>query len=120
MFTDWVEVTREDGETVGWLEPLDPEYALLRPRDVLGHVAGPDAEWVPAEECLVELGLAHVAEAWHLDGGPLDLSILEVSAAGIVVGDRLKTKALVDTGRIVVAWPDTEGRLSPGGSRASA
>lgn len=114
MSQDWVKVTREDGETVGWLEPLDAEYALLRPRDVLGHVAGPDAEWVPAEECLQELGLAHVAEAWHLDGDPRALSIVELSSAGIWVGDRMLTKALAPTERVMVAWPDTAGRLSRG------
>ncbi|MDR2254676.1 MAG: hypothetical protein LBE25_01525 [Arthrobacter sp.] len=108
---EWVRVTREDGETVGWLEPLDAGYELLRPRDVLGHPAGPDAAWVEAEESVQECGLSHLAREWTLDGEPTRLALLEVSPRGIVVAPALQTKALVPAERTVVSWPDTAGRL---------
>lgn len=108
---DWVRVNREDGETVGWLEPLDAGYASLRPRDVLGHVAGEDAGWIEAEEAVHRVGLAHVAEEWLLDGGEERFVILEVTPTEIVLGNALASKALVRAERRSIAWPDTGGRL---------
>ena len=108
---EWVRVTREDGETVGWLEPLDDGYELLRPRDVLGHVVAEDAEWVEAEEAVQERGLSHLAERWLLDGDERLLAIVEVSPQGISVADWMSSRALFDSTTVTVAWPDTAGRL---------
>lgn len=108
---EWVRVTREDGETVGWLEPLDAGYERLLPRDVLGHPAGEPTEWVEGEERLQEIGLRHLAEEWLLDGAPTRLALLEVSPQGIVVAPALQTKALAPAERTRVDWPDLDGRL---------
>lgn len=109
---EWVRVNREDGETVGWLEPLDAAYGSLRPRDVLGHVAGPDGDWEATESLLNERGLAFLTQEWVLDGGEERLSILEVSPLGIVVSSALRAKALLPAERITLPWPDESGRLA--------
>lgn len=113
---EWVRVTRDDGETVGWIEPLDLGYESLQPRDVLGHPVGEPCEWVEAEERLQEKGLAHLAQPWWLDGAPSDLAVIEVSPHGILLAGWLETKALVDSPRHQVVWPDVAGRLSPAAS----
>lgn len=104
-------VTREDGETVGWLEPLDDGYELLRPRDVLGHVVAEDAAWVEAEEAVQARGLSHLAERWLLDGDQRPLAVVEVSPQGIRVADWMSSRALFDSTATTIAWPDVQGRL---------
>lgn len=109
----WVSVTREDGEPVGYLEPLDEEYATLQPRSLLGHAVGDPGDFLTGEVRLLDRGIGELAEHWRLTDPPLPnpLSILEVSPDGIVVADTLATKALIATDRIHVDWPDARGRL---------
>jgi len=107
----WVRVTREDGETVGWLEALDAGYELLRPRDVLGHVVAADAGWAEAEEAVQARGLSHLAERWTLDADPRHLAIVEVTPERIVVADWMRSRALAPSESISLPWPDCEGRL---------
>lgn len=119
--SDWVAVTREDGETVGWIQPLDPGFETVQARSVLGHAVGGPADYVAAEEVLVERGIAELAGHWHLGAGtrPVrgDLAILEVSAHGIVVADAMLVKALVPCERFTVPWPDVERLLEPAAGR---
>ncbi|MER8026162.1 hypothetical protein [Glutamicibacter protophormiae] len=114
----WVSVQRDDGETVGYLDPADPEYTLVTPRNVLGHAVADACGYLDGEQLLLERGISEVMTAWVLDSGSRDatelLTILEVSPHGIVLANALQTKALQPTERIHVPWPDVQHRLAPG------
>lgn len=111
----WITVTRDDGETVGYLEPLTPDYGTVQARSVIGHPVGEPGDYMDAEEILCERGISELMETWELRGQDAgvrkNLSILEVSPHGIVVADALLTKALVPTEKFTVRWPDTDGML---------
>lgn len=113
----WVGVQRDDGETVGYLDPADPDYHLVTPRNILGHAVAEDCEYLDGEQLLVERGISELMNAWVLDSGAREatdlLSILEVSPHGIVLANALQTKALQPAARIHVPWPDVEHRLAP-------
>lgn len=113
----WIAVTREDGETVGYLEAVTPDYDVVQPRSVLGHVAGEPCNYLAGEELLCERGIAELMQHWRLKdargalAGPL--AILEVSPHGIVVADALLVKALAPSEKTTVSWPDVEHCLEP-------
>ena len=113
----WVAATREDGETVGHLEPLDEDFELVQPRSLLGHPVGALTDYCAAVERLVERGIGELAGLWTLDAGTAHTlhreGIVELSRDGIVVADALLTKALSPTARHRIPWPDLEGRLRP-------
>lgn len=114
--SQWVTVTRDDGETVGYLEPVTEDYDRVQPRSILGHAVGEPTEYTQGEAMLCERGIAELMDPWHLSGATHTLagglSILEVSPHGIVVADALLTKALVPAERFTVPWPDTEELLT--------
>ncbi|WP_350348732.1 hypothetical protein ABIQ69_02020 [Agromyces sp. G08B096] len=110
--SDWVAVTRDDGETVGYLDSQSPDYDPVVPRNRLGHAVGEPQSYVDAEELLISRGIGELAEHWSLDGGGQALAIAELSPAGIVLRDALLAKALVPTEDVRVAWPDLDGRLT--------
>lgn len=107
----WLAVTREDGETVGYLEPVTDDYADVIPRNRLGHALGGSHDYHTAEELVLDRGLRALAEHWLLDGGDTELTITELSPAGIVLRDAYLTKALVPLMPVYVPWPDTTERL---------
>jgi hypothetical protein len=107
----WLAVTREDGETVGYLEPVTDDYADVIPRNRLGHAVGDVRDYHAAEELVLDRGLGELAEHWLLDGEGAELTISELSPAGIVLRDAYLTKALVPLESVHVPWPDTAGRL---------
>ena len=107
----WLAVTREDGETVGYLEPLTDDYADVIPRNRLGHAVGEAQDYHAAEELVLERGLRELAEYWVLDGEGPELTVIELSPDGIVLRDALLSKALAPTKRVDVPWPDTAQRL---------
>lgn len=107
----WLAVTREDGETVGYLEPVTDDYADVIPRNRIGHALGTPHCYHAAEELVLDRGLRELAEHWLLDGGNTELTIIELSPAGIVLRDAYLTKALVPLASVHVPWPDTAGRL---------
>lgn len=113
---DWVSVTREDGETVGYLEPLTEDYDRVQPRTLLGHALGSPGEFEEGEERLAAHGISELAEQWVLDadteGEVAGLTIVELSPQGVRLADYLATKGLMATENLEVAWPDVEGRLS--------
>ena len=82
----WIKVTREDGEIVGYIEPVTGDYGVVQPRTVLGHSIGDPCEYVEGEDLLIE----------H----------------GIVLADYLEAKALVVDKKITIEWPDLHQRLS--------
>lgn len=110
----WQPITRgSDRETVGYLEPFDPDYSMVQPRSVLGHPIGEPCDFVTGEDRLLEHGIREIAEHWQLIDPELPnaLAILEVSPEGIIVADAMETKALVPTERFRVEWPDIAQRL---------
>ena len=107
----WLAVTREDGETVGYLEPVTEDYADVIPRNRLGHAVGDVCDYHAAEELVLDRGLRELAEHWLLDGAGAELAISELSPAGIVLRDAYLAKALVPLEAVHVPWPDTAGRL---------
>ena len=107
----WLAVTREDGETVGYLEPLTDDYADVLPRNRLGHAVGDVCDYHAAKELVLDRGLRELAEHWLLDGKGAELAISELSPAGIVLRDAYLAKALVPLEPVHVPWPDTAGRL---------
>ena len=107
----WLAVTREDGETVGYLEPVTDDYADVIPRNRLGHAVGDAQDYHAAEELVLDRGLRELAEHWLLDGADVELAISELSPAGIVLRDAFLAKALVPLEPVHVPWPDTAGRL---------
>ncbi|TAP27637.1 hypothetical protein [Arthrobacter sp. S41] len=114
--SDWVSVQREDGETVGYLQPVTPDYSLVIPRNILGHAIAEPHEYSAAEYLLEERGIAELMSNWRLDAQEQEkteeLTILEVSPLGIVLANALRVKALEATERIHVMWPDVEQRLT--------
>lgn len=115
--TTWVSVQREDGETVGYLDPADPDYQRVTPRNVLGQAVADDCDYLDGEQLLVERGISELMNYWVLDAGSCDatelLSIVEVSPRSIVLANALRAKALQPAERIHVPWPDVEHRLAP-------
>lgn len=107
----WLAVTREDGETVGYLEPVTDDYADVIPRNRLGHAVGGACDYHVAEELVLDRGLRELAEHWLLDGEGPELTVIELSPDGIVLRDAFLAKALAPTKRVHVPWPDTAGRL---------
>lgn len=107
----WLAVTREDGETVGYLEPVTDDYSDVIPRNRLGHAVGEAGDYHAAEELVLDRGLRELAEHWLLDGEGPELTVIELSPDGIVLRDAFLSKALVPTKRVHVPWPDTPGRL---------
>jgi hypothetical protein len=107
----WLAVTREDGETVGYLEPLTDDYAEVIPRNRLGHAVGEAQDYHAAEELVLDRGLRELAEYWELDGEGPELTVIELSPDGIVLRDAFLSKALVPNKRVHVPWPDTAKRL---------
>ena len=103
----WIAVTREDGETVGYLEPVTPDYDVVQPRSVLGHVAGEPIDYLAGDELLCERGIFDLIQPWQLKDAPDALSgplaILEVSPHGIVVADALLVKALAPSEKTTVS-----------------
>lgn len=114
--SQWITVTRDDGETVGYLEPVTEDYDRVQPRSILGHSVGEPTDYAQGEALLGERGIAELMDYWHLSGATQalsgDLSILEVSPHGIVVADALLTKALAPAERFTVSWPDTDELLT--------
>ena len=114
--SDWITVTREDREAVGYLEPVTEDYDVVQPRTLLGHRAGEPTDIESGEERLREHGIGELAEVWDLDAGKAahvrSLAILEVSPHGIVVADATATKALAGPVPITVPWPDLAERLT--------
>ena len=110
-------MTREDGETVGYLEPLTPDYDVVQPRSLLGHLVGEPSDYLAGEELLCERGISELMQPWQLNDAPDALSgplaILEVSPHGIVVADALLVKALAPGEKATVRWPDIEHCLTP-------
>ena len=107
----WLAVTREDGETVGYLEPVTDDYADVIPRNRLGHAVGESSDYHAAEELVLDRGLRELAEHWLLDSEGPELTVIELSPDGIVLRDAFLAKALAPTKRVHVPWPDTAGRL---------
>lgn len=114
----WASVTREDGERVGYLEPLSEDYSSVQPRTVLGHKLGEPCEYIEGEDALIEHGIFELAEKWTLDSGTnaqvKNLTIVELSPHGIVLADYYSSKA-VEAGErrlITVQWPDLNHRLT--------
>lgn len=113
----WLAVTREDGETIGYLEPLTDDYAEVIPRNRLGHAVGEAQDYHAAEELVLDRGLRELAEPWLLDGAGPELTVIELSPDGIVLRDAFLSKALAPTERVQVPWPDTTQRLRPAPAR---
>jgi len=107
----WLAVTREDGETVGYLEPVTDDYADVVPRNRLGHAVGEVSDFHAAEELVLDRGLRELAEHWLLDGVGPELTVIELSPDGVVLRDAFLSKALAPTERVHVPWPDTAERL---------
>jgi len=107
----WLAVTRDDGETVGYLEPVTDGYADVIPRNRLGHAVGEVGDYHAAEELVLERGLGELAEHWLLDGEGPELTVIELSPDGIVLRDAFLSKALSPTKGVHVRWPDTTKRL---------
>lgn len=108
----WLAVTRDDGETVGYLEPVTDDYAEVVPRNRLGHAVGAATDYDTAEELVLDRGLRELAEHWLLDDAGAELTITELSPAGIVLRDAYVSKALA-TVATRIPWPDTTHRLRP-------
>lgn len=109
----WLAVTRDDGETVGYLEPLTPDYGRVQPRTRLGHALGGPAGYEDGEERVLGSGLGDLAQPWLLDGAGAPLAIAELSPAGVVLRDALLSKALLPAPEVRVDWPDVAERLRP-------
>lgn len=112
----WIAVTREDGETVGYLDPVTEDYGTVQPRNTLGHPVGEGpVDYLDGEELLIERGISELAEQWLLDDGggelPGALTVVELSTRGIVVADYYESKGLTAEKKVVVSWPDTARRL---------
>jgi len=107
----WLAVTREDGETVGYLEPVTDDYADVVSRNRLGHAVGEVSDFHAAEELVLDRGLRELAEHWLLDGVGPELTVIELSPDGVVLRDAFLSKALAPTERVHVPWPDTAERL---------
>ena len=117
----WIKVTREDGEIVGYIEPVTENYGTVQPRTVLGHSIGDPCEYVEGEDLLIDHGIAELAERWTLDAGTAaevsNLTIVELSPHGIVLADYLDSKALTVDKKITIEWPDLHQRLTLSGTQ---
>ncbi|UYQ76352.1 hypothetical protein OF385_09865 [Glutamicibacter sp. JL.03c] len=115
--SQWISVQRDDGETVGYLEPLTVDYDIVQPRSILGHAVSGPCDYSEGEELIQDRGIGELMLPWILDGHAAgraqELSIIELSAQGIVLGNALHAKALAPTDPIVLPWPDVDGRLKP-------
>lgn len=82
----WIPHRREDGELVGWIEPVGDGFV---PFDLLGRPrAEAPIDWLPAEETLEEIGIGYLADIYALrvdDGGWVRARIVEVSTTDIGV-----------------------------------
>lgn len=113
----WMKVARSgDGEIVGYLAPLAPDWSEVQPYNLLGHAVGGPTDFLAGEERLLERGISELAERWQLRDPDPELCngvvILEVSQDGIVVAHADLTKALVFGKRLTVPWPDVAGALA--------
>lgn len=81
--SDWLRITREDGEAVGFLVPLTPDYGNIQPRSVLGHEIGDPCDYYAGEQRLITRDIGELASTWRLLAAPPglegQLAILEVS-----------------------------------------
>jgi len=111
----WVRLTREDGEAVGYVEPVTADYGVVQPRNLLGHCVGGPVDFVEAEDLLVKRGISELAARWVLSGAgdevDGDVAILEVSPDGIVVAPADLAKVGTHALRVRVDWPDVAGVL---------
>lgn len=107
----WLAVTRDDGETVGYLDPVTADYGEVVPRSRLGHAVGDVQDFHAAEELVLGRGLRELTETWLLDGVGAPLAIIELSPHGIALRDALSSKALIPSPTVTVDWPDTSRRL---------
>lgn len=115
--TSWASVQREDGETVGYLDPVDADFERVVPRNVLGHAIADPTDYFTGEELLIDRGISELMHEWIITAGDhadsARMSILEVSPNGIILADALLTKALAPTPRLEIQWPDTTHILKP-------
>ncbi|WP_427869323.1 hypothetical protein [Leucobacter luti] len=82
----WIEHRREDGELVGWIEPVGEQFVT---HDILGRrrTAEP-VDWLEAEEDLESAGIGFLAEIHALrleDGTWVRARITEVSSERVGV-----------------------------------
>lgn len=112
----WVSVTREDGETAGYLEPITDDYDVVQPRTLLGHALGAPVDFETGDRLIGERGISELAEQWVLDEDTDDeiagLTVVELSPRGVTLADYLATKGLMATEKLHVDWPDLQERLS--------
>jgi hypothetical protein len=73
-------ITREDGETVGQVRPVDS--GLWVPETVFGGVLGSAADYDAARLVVLSLGMASLLEPWWMnDGGSWDrVELVEIQA----------------------------------------
>jgi hypothetical protein len=73
-------ITREDGETVGRVRPVDG--GMWVPETVFGGVLGSDAEYDAACMVVLRLGMASLLEPWWMnDGGSWNrVELVEIQA----------------------------------------
>jgi len=120
--SQWISVQRDNGEIVGYLEPVAEDYSRVLPRNILGHAISDACDYADGDGLLQERGIKELMQPWTLDGdfgeATSELAIIELSTQGIVVANALRTKALKPTERIHVDWPDVEQRLKPAAPRA--
>lgn len=113
---NWVSVQRDDGETVGYLDPVTSNYDVVVPRNILGQQIGEPSDYAVAEALVEDRGIGELMNLWTLDGQEAvvgeELTILEVSPDGIVLANALRVKALDSTQRIHIPWPDVSQRLT--------
>jgi hypothetical protein len=78
--TSTTAVTREDGETVGRVRPLDD--GLWAPETVFGGALGPAADHDAATALVLDHGMASLAEPWwmHADGTWERVELVEIRA----------------------------------------
>lgn len=117
--TSWASIQREDGETVGYLDPVDADFERVVPRNVLGHAVADPTDYLSGEEFLIQRGISELMNDWIITSGDhansSKMSILEVSSKGIILADALMAKALAPTPRLKIQWPDTTHILKPAG-----
>lgn len=112
----WLAIKRNDGEIVGFVEPLEADYSRVQARNRLGHKLGSPSEYVEAEDQILALGLSFLAERWFVADPPAFLVngavIKELSPSGIVLIDADFAKAGISQESLTIDWPDIEGKLS--------
>ncbi|MBK0418418.1 hypothetical protein JD276_05140 [Leucobacter sp. CSA1] len=84
----WIPHRREDGELVGWIEPVGEGFVT---HDLLGRTRQAEPiDWLDAEEDLEALGIGYLADVYAVradDGGWVRSRITEVSTDGIGAKD---------------------------------